>query len=325
MEKRVLGKNGPDLSEIGLGAWAIGGSWQWGWGEQDDQASKAAIKQALHTGVNWIDTAAVYGLGHGEEIVGQAVRDMRNDVFIATKCGLVWDDRNRIVNNLHPASIRRECENSLRRLGVDHIDLYQIHWPHKNMPVEESWGAMTRLVEEGKVRYIGVSNFDTDLLSRCQAIAPVQSLQPIYNMLQRDAETDILPWCIENEVGVVAYSPLMSGLLTGKFSKDYLATLDETDWRRKGTHPLFRDPGFSRALEFTDALRPIAESYQKTVAQLAIAWTLMHSSMTSSIVGARNKEQAEKNANGAGWSISEDDLAAIDSLYKDIMEDVQSA
>jgi len=325
MQTRTLGQDGPKLTEIGLGAWAIGGDWQWGWGEQDDSASIAAIRKSIDTGVNWIDTAAIYGLGHGEEVVGKAVKDIRNEVFIATKCGLRWDDRRRVSNNLHPASIRKECENSLKRLGVNHIDLYQIHWPHKNIPVEDSWGTMTRLVEEGKVRYIGVSNFNVELLSRCQAIAPVQSLQPIYNLLQRDIEDDVLPWCLENKVGVVAYSPLMSGLLTGKFNSDYLATLDEKDWRAKSTHPLFREPGFSNALTFVDALRPLAKGYEKTPAQFAIAWTLMNPAVTSSIVGARTSQQAEQNAPGSGWTISENDMAAVDALYKDIMTDATDA
>ncbi|RMH77042.1 MAG: aldo/keto reductase, partial [Calditrichaeota bacterium] len=241
MQTRQLGKDGPQITEIGLGAWAIGGPWAWGWGEQDDDLSIRTIHRALELGINWIDTAAVYGLGHGEEVVGRAVNGRRREVFIATKCGLVWDDRGRVRNDTRPESIRRECEDSLRRLNTDYIDLYQIHWPNDQVPVEDSWGELVRLKEEGKVRYIGVSNFGVELLERCQAIHPVQSLQPPYNMVHREVEREILPWCQAHEVGVIAYSPLQSGLLTGKFTRDFLQTLPEDDWRRKQTHFLFRE------------------------------------------------------------------------------------
>lgn len=316
MKTRQLGKDGPHLTEIGLGAWAIGGSWAWGWGEQDDQESIATIHRALELGINWIDTAAVYGLGHAEEVVARAVEGNRKEVFIATKCGLVWDDRGRVRNNNRPESIRKECEDSLRRLNTDYIDLYQIHWPDNNVPVEDSWGEMVRLKEEGKVLYIGVSNFGVDLLERCQAIHPVQSLQPPYNLVQRDIETEILPWCQEHQVGVVAYSPLLSGLLTGKFTRDFLQTLKEDDWRRRQNHPMFTEPMYSRILDFVDRLRPIAEKHGKTVAQLAIAWVLMHPAVTSAIVGARRPSQIEQNVGGAGWGIPDEDMAAIQQAYE---------
>ncbi len=315
MKTRQLGKDGPHITEIGLGAWAIGGSWAWGWGEQDDTESIRTIQRTLDLGINWIDTAAVYGLGHAEEVVARAVGKQRKDVFIATKCGLVWDDRGRVKNNNRPESIRRECEASLRRLNTDYIDLYQIHWPDSNVPVEDSWGEMIRLKEEGKVRYIGVSNFGVDLLERCQAIHPVQSLQPPYNLVQRDVEKEILPWCKEHGVGVVAYSPLMSGLLTGKFTRDFLNTLAEDDWRRKQHHPMFTEPMYSKILNFVDGIRPIAEKYNKSVAQFAVAWVLMHPAITSAIVGARKSSQVEQNVGGAGWQISADDMTAIDRLF----------
>lgn len=319
MKTRQLGKNGPEITEIGLGAWAIGGSWHYGWGEQDDQASIDTIRQSLDDGVNWVDTAAVYGLGHGEEVVGRALQDRRQEVFLATKCGLRWDDRGRVVNNLHPASIRRECEDSLRRLGTDFIDLYQIHWPHKAMPVDESWGQMVRLIEEGKVRYIGVSNFDVELLEACHKIHPVTSLQPPYSMVKRDIEAEILPWCLQHGVGVIHYSPMQSGLLTGKFSTDFLNTLAEDDWRRKQNNPYFSDPLFSAIIEFVAQLKPLADFYQKSLAQLAVAWTLMHPATSAAIVGARTREQARQNIGGSGWEISAEDMATIEMVYQELV------
>jgi len=317
MNTRQLGKDGPHLTEIGLGAWAIGGPWAWGWGEQDDAVSVKTIRVSLGMGINWIDTAAVYGLGHGEEVVAKAVNGKRKEVFIASKCGLVWDERRRVRNNNRPESIRKECENSLRRLHTDYLDLYQIHWPDKNVPVEESWGEMSRLKEEGKVLHIGVSNFGVDLLQRCQKIYPVASLQPPYNMVHRDVEKEILPWCKEHGVGVVAYSPLQSGLLTGKFSREFIDTLAEDDWRRAQRHPHFSEPLFSRVLAFVEEIRPLAEKYHKSLTQLAIAWVLMHPAVTSAIVGARSVSQTEQNIGGAGWQILNEDMERIDELYRE--------
>lgn len=324
MKTRQLGKDGPYLTEIGLGAWAIGGPWAWGWGPQDDQQSIKTIRRAIDLGINWIDTAAVYGLGHGEEVVGQAIREKRKDVFLATKCGLVWDDRQRVRNNLRPESIRKECEVSLRRLNTDYIDLYQIHWPDPQTNVQDSWGEMTRLKEEGKVRYIGVSNFDVPLLEKCQAIEPVQSLQPPYSMLHRilypEVEKEILPWCKEHGVGVVAYSPLQNGLLTGKFTRERLENLPPDDWRHKSE--FFKEPFFSRALEFVGRLKPIAGNYQKSLTELAIAWVLMNPAVTSAIVGARRHEQIVENAGGSGWQISGEDMQEIERLTTEIFQNM---
>ncbi len=309
MNTRQLGKEGPWLTEIGLGTWAIGGPWDWGWGPQDDRDSIRTILRALELGINWIDTAAVYGLGHAEEVVARALKGRRSEVFIATKCGLVWDDRGNVVRNNRPESIMRECEASLRRLNTDYIDLYQIHWPDANTPVEESWEAMIRLQEQGKVRYIGVSNFDVPLLERCEALHHVNSLQPPYNLLNRKVEKNILPWCQQHGVGVVAYSPMQSGLLTGRFDKSRLAP---DDWRHKS--PYFKEPQLSKNLQFVEKLKPIAARYDKTVAQLAISWVLMHPAVTSAIVGARRPEQIEEIVGGAGWKIEEEDMQEINKL-----------
>lgn len=320
MKTRELGKDGPQLTEMGLGAWAIGGPWAFGWGQQDDRESIRTIQRALELGINWIDTAAVYGLGHSEKIVGEAVKGRRQEVFIATKCGLVWDDRGRVRNNNRPESIRRECEASLNRLQIDTIDLYQIHWPDPATPVEDSWGEMVRLKEEGKVRYIGVSNFGVQLLEKCEAIHHVNSLQPPYSLVHRliypEVEKQILPWCKSHGVGVVVYSPLQNGLLTGKFTQQRLQELPKDDWRRKSE--FFKEPVFSRTLKLVEALKPIAEKYRKTVAELAIAWVLMNPAVTSAIVGARHPRQVEENVGGADWSLSEEDMARIETYCQEV-------
>ena len=320
MKQQQLGKDGPELTEIGLGAWAIGGPWQWGWGPQDDRDSITTIQKALELGVNWIDTAPVYGLGHSEEVVAQAVAGKRHQVFIATKCGLVWDDRGRIRNNNRPESIRRECEASLKRLNTDYIDLYQIHWPDPDTPVEDSWGEMVRLKEEGKVRYIGVSNFGVELLEKCEAIYHVNSLQPPYSLVHRlrypEVEQEILPWCQRHGVGVIVYSPLQNGLLTGKFSRERLEQLPPDDWRRRSE--FFQEPFFSQILEFVAALKPIAKKYGKTLTELAIAWVLQNPAVTAAIVGARRPDQVVEQVGASGWRLDADDMQTIESLSREI-------
>jgi aryl-alcohol dehydrogenase-like predicted oxidoreductase len=320
MNTRQLGKDGPHLTEIGLGAWAIGGPWQWGWGPQDDRNSIRTIHRALELGINWIDTAAVYGLGHGEEIVGIAIEDKRKDVSIATKCGLVWDENQKVKNNNRPESIRKECENSLKRLKIDVIDLYQIHWPDPRTNVQDSWGEMVRLLEEGKVRYIGVSNFGVELLEKCQAVHPVQSLQPPYSMLHLakypEVENEIFPWCKRNGVGVVAYGPLQSGLLTAKFNQKKPGELAKDDWRHRSE--FFQEPLFSKSLNFVEALKPIAENYGKSTTELAIAWVLMNDTVTSGIVGARLPDQVGANVGGMGWKISNEHMERIRQLSAEI-------
>ena len=313
MNTRQLGSNGPFLSEIGFGAWAIGGPWEYGWGKTSDNESVSAILRALDLGITWIDTAAVYGLGHSEEVVGKAVRGRRHKVFIATKCSQVWDEEKKVRTHAGAPSIRREIEESLRRLQTDYIDLYQIHWPDRQTLVEESWTEMVRLRDEGKIRYIGVCNFGVDLLNRCEAIAHVQSLQPIYNMLERDIEQEILPFCEARGIGIVAYSPMQSGLLTGSFD---ISKLAPDDWRVRHSEK-FREPKFSRGLRVVEALRPLAPKYDKSVGQLAVAWVLMNEAVTSAIVGARTPGQVEKNVGAAGWTIEPNDMREIERMLEE--------
>jgi aryl-alcohol dehydrogenase-like predicted oxidoreductase len=314
MDQKQLGKDGPLLTEIGLGTWAIGGPWSWGWGPQDDKVSIKTIHKALDRGINWIDTAAAYGLGHGEEVVGKAVEGIRKEVFIATKCGLVWNEKRRVRNNIQPDSILEEAEASLRRLNTDYIDLYQIHWPDGQTPVEKSWEAMVKLKNQGKVRFIGVSNFDKSMLEKCEKIFHVNSLQPPYSLLNREVEKEILPWCKVHGIGVVAYSPMQSGLLTDSFD---ISRLAPDDWRHKSSY--FQEPNLSKNLEFTKRLGEIAARYNKTVAQLAIAWVLNNSVVSSAIVGARKPEQVDEIVGGAAWSITREDLDLIENLSTEIL------
>jgi aryl-alcohol dehydrogenase-like predicted oxidoreductase len=297
---RRLGTSDLRLSAIGFGAWAAGGGgWAFGWGPQDDTASIASIRYALDRGVNWIDTAAVYGLGHSEEIVRQALHGVafRERPYVFTKCGMVWDERDPSApprQVLRPESIRAECEASLRRLGTECIDLYQIHWPDQTgTPVEESWATMARLVDEGKVRAIGVSNFGVELLERCEAIRHIDSLQPPLSLIRRQALAAEIPWCAAHGTGVIAYSPLQSGLLTDTFSQARIDALAEDDWRRRS--PEFKPPRLNRNLALRDALRPIAERHGTPVSAVAIAWTLAWPGVTAAIVGARAPEQVD------GW------------------------
>lgn len=315
MRTRILGSTGEKITTIGLGTWAIGGGdWQFGWGPQDDQQSIDAIRRALELGINWIDTAAVYGIGHSEEVVGQAVADVRDDVLIATKCGRKWRDDGTVYGRLDAESVRDECEASLRRLDVDVIDLYQIHWPDPAEDIEEAWTEMAKLVDEGKIRHIGVCNFSVEQLKRIGAIHPVASLQPPYNMIERDVEKNLLSYCEENGIGVVAYSPMMSGLLTGKFSEKRLETLDDGDWRLRERH--FQQPEFSVNLELVDRLRAIADRNDLTLPQLSIAWVLRRSEVTSAIVGARRPEQIEETAPAGDVQLSDQDVNDIESLLE---------
>lgn len=313
MQTRKLGNSNLHLTTIGLGAWAMGGSdWAFTWGPQDDADSIAAIHHALELGVNWIDTAAVYGLGHSEEVVGRAIAGRRDQVIIATKCSRVWDEHGNIYSLLKAGNIRREAEASLRRLKVEVIDLYQIHWPQPEEDIEEAWGIVADLVREGKVRYGGVSNFNVAQLRRIQPIHPVTSLQPPYSMLRREVEEELLPYCAANNIGVIVYSPMQAGLLTGKFSHERLAALAPDDWRRN--NPYFQEPSFSVTLELVDQLQPLAKRHGRTVAQLALAWVLRRPEVTAAIVGARHPSQIEETALAGGWVLSEEEVSEIEAL-----------
>ncbi len=311
-----LGRDGPEITRVGFGAWAIGGGgWAFGWGPQDDAAAIAAMKHAVERGINWIDTAAVYGLGHSEELVGRLLRELpaSERPYVFTKCGMVWDARNPMEparRILDPASIRRECEASLRRLGVDTIDLYQFHRPDETgVPVEDSWGEMVRLVEEGKVRWAGVSNFDVQLLERCEAIRHVDSIQPPFSLIRRGAATAEIAWAAEHGTGVIVYSPMQSGLLTDRWSVDRIQQLAPDDWRRRA--PEFQSPRLERNLALRDALRPIAERHGTTTAAVAVAWTLAWPGVTGAIVGARSPEQVDGWIDAAILELTPEDLTEI--------------
>ena len=318
LRTRFLGSTGVEITTVGFGAWAIGGGgWAYGWGPQDDNASLATMRRAVALGINWIDTAAVYGLGHSEEVVGRLLRELPagDRPLVFTKCGLVWDPNSRMadpVRALTPAVIRSQCEASLRRLGVQRIDLFQFHWPDATgTPVEDSWGEMTRLVDEGKVRAIGVSNFDVALLERCEAVRHVDALQPPLSLIRRQAAEAEIPWCAAHGTGVIGYSPMQSGLLTERFSVNRIESLSEDDWRRRS--PDFRPPKLSRNLALRDALRPIAQQHGTTVSAVAIAWTLAWPGVTGAIVGARSPDQVDGWIGAATLELT---LADLDQIAK---------
>jgi len=314
--KRPLGSSGVEITAVGFGAWALGGGgWAYSWGPQDDSESVAAMKYALQQGINWIDTAAAYGLGHSEEVVGRLLRELPSSErpLIFTKCGLVWDERNPMAEPrrmLKPESIRSECEASLRRLGVERIDLYQFHWPDEiGTPIEDSWSEMLRLIEQGKVRLGGVSNFDVPLLKRCERIRHIDSLQPPFSLIHRQAAEHEIPWCAEHKTGVICYSPMQSGLLTDSFSRERLARLAADDWRRR--YPEFQEPNLSRNLALRDALRPIAQRHDATIAAVAVAWVIAWPGVTGAIVGARSPQQVDGWIGAATLKLTSADLEEI--------------
>jgi aryl-alcohol dehydrogenase-like predicted oxidoreductase len=314
MKTRRLGISDLHITPIGFGAWAIGGSgWEFAWGSQDDRASIAAIREALDAGINWIDTAAVYGLGHSEEVVARALEGVRDRPYVFTKCSMIWNERREIGHSLKAQSIRRECEASLRRLKVDAIDLYQIHWPNPDHDIEEGWATMAALQAEGKVRNIGVSNFNVAQLTRAQLIAPITSLQPRYSLIHREIEAEILPFVTQANIGVIAYSPMASGLLTGAMTRERIASLPDDDWRHD--HEDFREPLLSRHLKLVSLLRDIGQRNGRSPAEVAVAWVLSNPAVTGAIVGARRPGQMLGVSGAVGFRLGPSEQAEIESLF----------
>jgi aryl-alcohol dehydrogenase-like predicted oxidoreductase len=317
MRKRKLGRSGLDITIVGLGSWGVGGgSWAFGWGPQDESAAVAAIRRALELGINWIDTAAIYGLGQSERLIGRVLKEIpaSRQPFVFTKCALLWDERDRWAQPkriLRPDTLRKEVEASLTRLGLERIDLYQIHWPPEvdSAPIEESWGEMARLVDEGKVGAIGVSNFNLDLLERCEAVRHVDSLQPPLSLIHRGSSVQLIPWCAAHGVGVIVYSPMQAGLLTDGFSAERIRNLAEDDWRRRSMD--FQAPQLERNLSLRDALRPVAKRHGANVAAVAVAWTLSWPGVTGAIVGGRSPEQVDGWIAAASLELTPADLDEI--------------
>ena len=312
MQKRRLGNTDLEFTTVGLGTWAMGGPWQYGWGPQDDNKAIGAILAALEAGINWIDTAPAYGLGHSEELIKQALKQVREKPLVATKCGILWNEKKEKVSCLKRQSIRDECHASLERLGIDVIDLYQMHWPDPDEDLEEAWEEMARLLDEGKVRYLGASNFTVEQIDRVQKIHSFVSLQPPYSMLHREVEDELLDYCGRNQIGVVAYSPIQRGLLTGKFDRARFEALAPDDHRRMSSD--FLEPKFSATLELVEDLKKIAERNGRNCAQLAISWVLRRPEVTAAIVGARSPQQIIETAPAADWNLSEKDIEEIEQL-----------
>jgi aryl-alcohol dehydrogenase-like predicted oxidoreductase len=314
METRKLGNSDLRITPVGFGAWALGGSgWEFAWGPQEDADSIAAIHRALELGVNWIDTAAVYGLGHSEEIVARALKEWRGPrPYVFTKCVLRWDENGKITPTFSADSIRRECEDSLRRLQVESINLYQIHWPPDDSGprLEDAWQTLATLQKEGKVRWIGVSNFNVEQMKRAEKIAPVTSLQPPYSLIRRKIETDILPFCEKQGIGVISYAPMASGLLTGAMTRERAAALPADDFRSR--NPEFREPRLSKNIELVERLRQVGARHSRTPGEVAIAWTLRNPAVTGAIVGARNAKQAEGVMRAGELKLSPEEIAEIE-------------
>lgn len=314
METRKLGNSDMRITPVGFGAWALGGGgWEFSWGPQDDADSIAAIHRALELGVNWIDTAAVYGLGHSEEIVARALKEWRGPrPYVFTKCILRWNEKGKIYKEFSPESVRRECEDSLRRLQTDTIDLYQMHWPpDEGKPgIEEAWQTLAALKAEGKVRWIGVSNFSATQIQRAEKIAPVTSLQPPYSIIRRAIEAETLPYCEKHGIGVISYAPMASGLLTGAMTRERAASLPADDFRTR--NPEFREPRLSKNLELVERLRTVGARHGRSPGEVAIAWTLRFPAITGAIVGARNAKQAEGVMRAGELKLSTEEIAEIE-------------
>lgn len=316
MRTRQLGNTDLEITPLGLGTWAIGGgNWQFGWGPQDDEASIATIHRALDLGINWIDTAAVYGLGHSEEIVAKALQGRSTRPYVFTKGSRVWNDKGEITSSLKGQSLRREVENSLRRLQTDVIDLYQLHWPNPDEDIEEAWRTLAKLQKEGKLRYIGVSNFNVQQMRRAQKIAPIASLQPPYSLVHPEVEKDILPYCQEQNIGVIVYSPMTSGLLTGAMSAERVANMPENDWRKRD--PEFQEPRLSRNLQLVNLLQEIGYPHGRSVGEVAIAWVLHNPAVTGAIVGGRKPQQIDEIIGAAEFRLAESELAQIEKFLQE--------
>lgn len=316
MQTKQLGSSDLHLTPIGFGAWAIGGSgWAFGWGAQDDHESIEAIHCALDLGVNWIDTAAIYGLGHSEEVVAKALKGRAEQPYIFTKCSMVWDEQGKISRSLKPDSLRQELESSLRRLNVDAIDLYQIHWPDPDTHIEEGWTTLAKFKEEGKVRHIGVSNFSVAQLKRIQEIAPITSLQPPYSLVNRASEAELLPFCQANNLGVIVYSPMQSGLLTGAMTSERVANLPDDDWRKQSKE--FKEPRLSRNLKLVAVLRQMGQPYGCSAGEVAIAWTLANPAVTAAIVGGRNRKQVEGIMGAGAFRLNEQEHQQIQHFLQE--------
>jgi aryl-alcohol dehydrogenase-like predicted oxidoreductase len=315
-ELRQLGNSDLHLTPIGFGAWAIGGgNWEFAWGAQDDDESVRTIERALDRGLNWIDTAAVYGLGHSEEVVARAVRNSSHKPCIFTKCSMRWDAGRKIYRSLKAESLQTELENSLRRLQVDVIDLYQIHWPNPDSEIEEGWETLARFKEQGKVRYIGVSNFNVEQMKRALKIAPITSLQPPYSLLRRDIEAEILAFCREHNIGIINYSPMVSGLLTGKMTAERIAQMPADDWRKRS--PNFTEPKLSRNLRLVELLREIGKEHGVEPGVVAVAWTLRNPAITAAIVGARRPDQVDGVLPAAALRLSDTEAEKIEAFLQD--------
>jgi aryl-alcohol dehydrogenase-like predicted oxidoreductase len=314
-ETRQLGNSDLHLTPIGYGAWAIGGgNWEFAWGSQDDDESVRTIERAIDSGINWIDTAAVYGLGHSEEVVAKALKNLSSKPYVFTKCSMRWDNERKIYRSLKASSIQEELENSLRRLKLDVIDLYQIHWPDPQDEIEEGWEALAKLKGQGKIRFIGVSNFNVEQMKRAQKIAPITSLQPPYSLLNRRIEAEILPYCQENKIGVINYSPMVSGLLTGKMTAERIAEMPADDWRKRSAN--FIEPRLSRNLQLVEILREIGNQHGVDPGVVAIAWTLRHSAITAAIVGARRPDQVDGVLPAATFRLSGQEAGQLESFLQ---------
>lgn len=313
MKTRQLGNSDLHITKIGLGAWAIGGgNWAFGWGPQDDADSIACIHEAIDAGINWIDTAPVYGLGYSEEIVTKALKGMAQKPYIFTKCGRIWDDKRQVGKSLKRDSVRRECEASLKRLNIERIDLYQMHWPEPDEDVEEGWETMVKLKEEGKVRWIGVSNFNVSQLKRAERIAPITSLQPPYSLIRPEVGAEILPYCRKQNIGVIAYSPMGSGLLTGTMTRERIAQFPEDDFRRNSK--FYQEPQLSKNLQLAELCKEIGQRHGKNAGEVAIAWVLANPAVTGAIVGARKPGQVAGFIGAMDWQLPEGELVGHNGI-----------